>query len=1312
MKLDADDFPLILAGPMLRRVTSQAVAVFLALKEPRWVQLKLYDSPETFSDGTFEDNPIAGIPYPLHPTLPLGRHLHVVVATVNLPAASAGLQPGRIYGYNTFLHTTAVDTGESISLAQHDFDLLTAANAQRIGYAHQRLPSFSLPPDDLATLNIVHGSCRKPHGEGQDMLARLDDFLTRDNLYQNPDARPHLLLLTGDQIYADDVNPILLWLLHHASRALLGWEEVFPQTGQTTETLRGILQALAQEAHQVADSATGSPLPDLSGTLQDALATIQDPNVGSGLKRQLTAFGEILSALSAAAQGVVTTGIRDFAQTLSGWLNTHQAIFGALSSRHPWGQAGIPTGIPGLAATQVNENRIEELRSLLNGISVPVQEGDAAQVASALAEKLDPQAPPEIIGRFFQARLRHFFTRASQLAANPDVAALNALVDELKTWSGDETLFTYTASRISPPQRSKELQQLSGLTSDTMTAHLMFLGEFYMMYLFTWSNALWPRDASGTLRLPEFFEAVPNYALTGELSQSSLKKAREELAEFAEGVAKVRRVLANIPTLMIFDDHEVTDDWNLNLDWVASVNRSVMGPQILRNALAAYAVFQDWGNQPEDYGDDMNLAGRRILEALRMPDPTSPSGPAPDPLPPPMVDLSALNHRATVNQLFGLGPDAAAQLAQVAREALPTALVGTSDASDYALVKPEGRKRWDWAYRARANWPLKLISLDTRNHRGFPTELWAARAELPIAGFFGSGQTNGGLQTGGYVAAANLIQPAELTRQLSDRFQVGPLNLVISPAPVFGLPLVEDLFQRLSALNSGPEVADFETWQGNPDGFKRFVAALRGRDVVLLSGDVHYAYSNILTFLDGEDGVQPPIVQLCSSSMKNETNLTRLIGSLGREGRIVEWVKFAVENFPETMAVLWDELHISIQDMGENFGATLKNLLDFSAWYGETAPMLNPFNPGAYVTYYLALKDTLLLDIDTLTPRGLFAVGGGSVRYFFFDLIASDSEAGVYVQDGRSLQFLEDARDHATRLARAEQLNETAVLGALGEPEFKLKQQPEVVGFNNFGRIRFSPDTTLSPLARIRHELCWLTHDRRGKPEEVLASTIHDFTPKVLSFRRDIVRAANAELDSWNPPGEPQIKAPSPEGIALLETYCALLKSENNALQAIPPAPAPIGFDDPRGGNPEDPIRPWGATFVSYVLKIAGAGTSFFYSPRHIDYIRRAKRNRIENSDSPFRLYERSDDEALPEPGDLVVRSSAFTFAALETEDTSTDRDAQVGIVVSVSDNGITVIGGDTGDTVQGTTYTLENSGKLKAENDPFLGVIKIGRAP
>ena len=70
------------------------------------------------------------------------------------------------------------------------------------------------------------GSCRIPHGNGRDCFSIGDKLLAQ--AASNPIARPHQLLLTGDQIYADDVAASLLMVLSDAAHVLLGWKEQVP----------------------------------------------------------------------------------------------------------------------------------------------------------------------------------------------------------------------------------------------------------------------------------------------------------------------------------------------------------------------------------------------------------------------------------------------------------------------------------------------------------------------------------------------------------------------------------------------------------------------------------------------------------------------------------------------------------------------------------------------------------------------------------------------------------------------------------------------------------------------------------------------------------------------------------------------------------------------------------------------------------------------------------------------------------------------------------------------------------------------------
>src|SRR6185503_12645080 len=73
------------------------------------------------------------------------------------------------------------------------------------------------------------------------------------------------------------------------------------------------------------------------------------------------------------------------------------------------------------------------------------------------------------------------------------------------------------------------------------------------------------------------------------------------LTEIRRTLPKVRRALANVPTYMIFDDHEITDDWFLNPTWRDRALTSPLGSAIIRNGMLAYGLFQGWGNDPVKY---------------------------------------------------------------------------------------------------------------------------------------------------------------------------------------------------------------------------------------------------------------------------------------------------------------------------------------------------------------------------------------------------------------------------------------------------------------------------------------------------------------------------------------------------------------------------------------------------------------------------------------------------------------------------------------------------------------------------------------
>jgi hypothetical protein len=212
-----DALPLVLAGPILRRVQQDAVTVWVALKEPRTVKLEVFA-------GTVPNTPLMkGSQEPVR----LGERLHVVVVTARPVLPDGLLQPGEAYLYDLDFNPGSgsperLDSPKVLTALGRFEAMRTVAYpglGTPPGFAGTLLPSFALPPRQLSDLRLVHGSCRKPHGEGSDALVALDVMLER--CAANPgEQRPHQLYLTGDQIYADDVADALLFLIKDAEKAL------------------------------------------------------------------------------------------------------------------------------------------------------------------------------------------------------------------------------------------------------------------------------------------------------------------------------------------------------------------------------------------------------------------------------------------------------------------------------------------------------------------------------------------------------------------------------------------------------------------------------------------------------------------------------------------------------------------------------------------------------------------------------------------------------------------------------------------------------------------------------------------------------------------------------------------------------------------------------------------------------------------------------------------------------------------------------------------------------------------------------------
>lgn len=137
----------------------------------------------------------------------------------------------------------------------------------------------------------------------------------------------------------------------------------------------------------------------------------------------------------------------------------------------------------------------------------------------------------------------------------------------------------------------KNSKQQAIFTSAYAHNHLMTFAENMAMYFLVWSPTLWQHVELDGCYVPEKYQATYQQELTA-------------MRGFIKGLDKVQRLLAHIPCYMIFDDHDVTDDWNLTAAWEQAAYQNPLAKRIIGNSLFAYWLCQGWGNDPKQFSGD------------------------------------------------------------------------------------------------------------------------------------------------------------------------------------------------------------------------------------------------------------------------------------------------------------------------------------------------------------------------------------------------------------------------------------------------------------------------------------------------------------------------------------------------------------------------------------------------------------------------------------------------------------------------------------------------------------------------------------
>lgn len=303
--------------------------------------------------------------------------------------------------------------------------------------------------------------------------------------------------------------------------------------------------------------------------------------------------------------------------------------------------------------------------------------------------------------------------------------------------------------------------------------HLVTLSEIMAMYLLVWSPVCWTLIEMKEPPLPR------------KLTRRYRREA-QHIEHFVTGLPEAARALCHVPCYMIFDDHDITDDWNLSQLWEETAYEHPFSRRIVGNALIAYALCQGWGNGPDKLAAILPQC-RQLLDSA--------------------VEQGGCIACEPQNQMIDV------------------------------LFAFRG---WQYAIDTQ---PVVVV-LDTRTHR------WRRPSKRS--------------SPSGLMDWESLC---DFQHQILDRDAV----IVVSPAPVFGVKLIE-IVQRVFTFFGKPLLVDAENWMAHHDAATVMLSIFGHRRTpqtfVLLSGDVHYSFAYDVELRYEEQS--PAIWQITSSGIRNE----------------------------------------------------------------------------------------------------------------------------------------------------------------------------------------------------------------------------------------------------------------------------------------------------------------------------------------------------------------------------------------------------------------------------------------------------------
>ncbi len=217
--------PTLIAGPILRRVEPTSITVWLAFSKKQTTQLVIWGNGDEPADQTtIKTTPGSMAKSGLVETIEVAARLHI--ALITLDTSQTRLVETTAYSYNIYYGDSADalknDLGTSVPNLLHEPTGTDHETFIPLGYKKGNLPTIVIPSEKLENLHIVHGSCRKINGIGDEAFRHLDTLLKTNRDRDKLEKRPQQLFLTGDQIYADEIPKIALPFVNALGRELFG----------------------------------------------------------------------------------------------------------------------------------------------------------------------------------------------------------------------------------------------------------------------------------------------------------------------------------------------------------------------------------------------------------------------------------------------------------------------------------------------------------------------------------------------------------------------------------------------------------------------------------------------------------------------------------------------------------------------------------------------------------------------------------------------------------------------------------------------------------------------------------------------------------------------------------------------------------------------------------------------------------------------------------------------------------------------------------------------------------------------------------